>query len=563
MAVNFPDSPSNGDTHTVGTTVYTYNSTLGVWQGGGAGSKVDVQETQPSNPDTGDMWFKDSIKTFHIYDGNDWESLKFNFPPTITNVSPASYVGASGTDFTVTGTNFTSGGVAKFITADGTEYTSSATSITSKTSLTMRTPQAFLEADGPLDIKLIMLGDLDVTASNVISTGAGPVWTTAAGRLSTNADDAPNNAYLLGGTYNETVVATDADGDTLSYSLASGSLPPGASLNTTTGAITGTAPATHPASADTTYTFTIAVTDSVNSISRQFNILLRNVTGALYDFTSHTFTNAGGSIQTGPTQAQMRSTYSSQTWAQTYVSQGTYQGYQDWTVPKNGNYKLLAAGSRATTKDTSAGRGIIIEIASVALVKDEIITIAVGQMGAGGFPTSAPGGGGTFIVRKNGNVPLLIAGGGGGYYSVSSGVGGQQDGRNSTTGGTGGTGAGGTNGYGGQATGSSPYGGGGGGFLGDGTDAANNSNSGGHGFQSGLAGGASNNGYSYAGGGFGGGGGTHGNSGGGAGGGGYSGGGGSGHNGGTSGGGGGSYGISAYSVIGYNNNHGYATITLL
>lgn len=31
MAVNFPDSPSNGQQHTVGTTVYSYNSAKGTW----------------------------------------------------------------------------------------------------------------------------------------------------------------------------------------------------------------------------------------------------------------------------------------------------------------------------------------------------------------------------------------------------------------------------------------------------------------------------------------------------------------------------------------------------
>ena len=31
MAVNFPDSPSNGQQHTVGNAVYSYNSAKGTW----------------------------------------------------------------------------------------------------------------------------------------------------------------------------------------------------------------------------------------------------------------------------------------------------------------------------------------------------------------------------------------------------------------------------------------------------------------------------------------------------------------------------------------------------
>ena len=38
MATNFPDSPSNGTTHTFGGTTYTYNSTKGVWTAPGSGA---------------------------------------------------------------------------------------------------------------------------------------------------------------------------------------------------------------------------------------------------------------------------------------------------------------------------------------------------------------------------------------------------------------------------------------------------------------------------------------------------------------------------------------------
>ena len=41
-AVNFPNSPSNGDTHTVGTTTYTYNSTKGYWDATPTGSSINL-----------------------------------------------------------------------------------------------------------------------------------------------------------------------------------------------------------------------------------------------------------------------------------------------------------------------------------------------------------------------------------------------------------------------------------------------------------------------------------------------------------------------------------------
>ena len=80
MATNFPNSPSNGATHTFGGTTYTYSTSVGAWtapsSGGGGGASVTVSETAPSSPSVGDLWFDPSVlKTFVYYnDGtaNQW-----------------------------------------------------------------------------------------------------------------------------------------------------------------------------------------------------------------------------------------------------------------------------------------------------------------------------------------------------------------------------------------------------------------------------------------------------------------------------------------------------------
>ena len=41
-AINFPNSPSNGDTLNVGATTYTYNSTKGYWDATPTGSSIDL-----------------------------------------------------------------------------------------------------------------------------------------------------------------------------------------------------------------------------------------------------------------------------------------------------------------------------------------------------------------------------------------------------------------------------------------------------------------------------------------------------------------------------------------
>jgi hypothetical protein len=79
MTTNFPNSPSNGDTHTFGGATYTYSSSMGAWTGPSTtagGASVTVSETAPSSPSEGDLWFDPSVlKTFVYYnDGtaNQW-----------------------------------------------------------------------------------------------------------------------------------------------------------------------------------------------------------------------------------------------------------------------------------------------------------------------------------------------------------------------------------------------------------------------------------------------------------------------------------------------------------
>lgn len=94
-------------------------------------------------------------------------------------------------------------------------------------------------------------------AVNNVGTAA-PVWTTAAGALT----PAPS-----GSAYSVTLVATDDSGTAPTYSIASGSLPGGLSLNGSTGVISGTI------SGSGTSSFTINATDANGtSTARAFTI---------------------------------------------------------------------------------------------------------------------------------------------------------------------------------------------------------------------------------------------------------------------------------------------------
>ena len=97
MAINFPDSPSNGDTHTANGVVYTYNSTSTLWDtisGGGGGSSVTVSDTAPASPSDGDQWFDSTDGSLSVY-YNDGSSSQW-----ISTSGPAGAAGVDGTNGT-------------------------------------------------------------------------------------------------------------------------------------------------------------------------------------------------------------------------------------------------------------------------------------------------------------------------------------------------------------------------------------------------------------------------------------------------------------------------------
>ena len=67
MAINFPDSPSNGDTFTANSVVYTYNSTSTLWDTIEASISVTVSDTAPTSPSAGDQWFNSTNGSLLIY----------------------------------------------------------------------------------------------------------------------------------------------------------------------------------------------------------------------------------------------------------------------------------------------------------------------------------------------------------------------------------------------------------------------------------------------------------------------------------------------------------------
>jgi hypothetical protein len=200
----------------------------------------------------------------------------------------------------------------------------------------------------------------------------------------------------------------------LTYTIESGTLPTGLTLNSATGSVSGT-PTENIAAPGRVVV--IRGTDSTGAFAIQTHTYQFNQPPQLYEFTTATFTPGGATGPFGPSTAQARSGAGSPSWASEYIN--TSGGIILWTVPKTGNYNFTLAGAvggNSTGNAQLGGHGAIGTISNVAFTQGDVLRMVVGQRGLNApFSTSAGGGGGaSFIQRTGATVPLAVAPGGGG-----------------------------------------------------------------------------------------------------------------------------------------------------
>ena len=146
--------------------------------------------------------------------------------------------------------------------------------------------------------------------------------------------------------------------------------------------------------------------------------------GALYPFTTHTFTNAGQTGRNGPTLAQCQTAYSGAAFLSGFFNVTT-QGIQQWTVPATGSYSFTIRGangvpSTGANSGCSGGQGIR-QAFSIILTQGEVLRLIVGQSGTA-TGTHGGGGGASAVTRSPYNTTdsiIAIAGGGGGRRQAS------------------------------------------------------------------------------------------------------------------------------------------------
>ena len=219
---------------------------------------------RPGSPAAGVMRFNTTTDIMEYYNGTSWQGV-VQEAPAVTSISPTTALNANQA-ITITGTGFRSGASVRFIGNDGTQYNAPTTIFDSITQLTATTPSSALTVDNePYDIKVVNASGFSGTLDNALDAGSTPAFGVASGSLGT----VPEGGNASGFTQ---ITATDADSQSLTISLKSGSsLPSGVSLSSS-GVFSGTLPITGSA---VTTSFTVQVTDGTNVAERNYTITAR------------------------------------------------------------------------------------------------------------------------------------------------------------------------------------------------------------------------------------------------------------------------------------------------
>ena len=266
---------------------------------GTKGIKLPSDGTSTRIDEAGVIRFNTDINLAEYYDGTSWKAI--DAPPVVSSISPTTFASDGTTEYTITisGSGFSNPPQAiTFIGSDATEFVGGNVTFVNSSTVTATTNTGMTVAKEPYDIKVTNQSGLAGTLAAALDAGSNPSFATASGNIGTIAQGDTDFSGL------STVAATDADGQTVSHSVTSGSLPPGVSMasNATFSGTVGTI------ASSTDYTFTVTATDGVNAVSRSFTItgtppLFITATGGTItedgDFKVHTFNSSSTFTVTG------------------------------------------------------------------------------------------------------------------------------------------------------------------------------------------------------------------------------------------------------------------------
>jgi len=331
----------------------------------------------------GYLIYNTTVDYFQQRRGGAWISIAS--PPSISTISPTSFTGGAGTTFTINGVGFDDAANVQFKGNDGTLYSAGTVVFVDSTQLTATNATDLTVANEPYSVLVTNGSGLSAASSTTIDAGGTPAWSTASGSLGTVLDGARTGASF-------TVTATEPDGQAITYSVVTGAVPTGMSLNSSTGVISGTPDAV---ASNTTYNFTIRASDGINTADRAFSITVN-----------------------APVVVELTS------------------GSGSWSVPVGiSSVRVLVVGGGAGRGSGGGGAGGLVEHNSYPVSPGGSVSYSIGGGGAnnsiggqgvpGQFTAGGPGGSTTFgSITANGGGGGGAAGGGPGFSGGSGGGGG-------------------------------------------------------------------------------------------------------------------------------------------
>lgn len=236
------------------------------------------QRVASGSGDKGKLRFNTSTNLMEYYSGTDWKAI--DAPPTITaftvaggsDVTSATLNPGTGGDVTieVKGSLFDTTGATVTFVGSGETLSTSTITRNSANLLTVTLPYSgFDSGNEPYTIKVTNASGLSAELQSAITADQPVTFTNAADTTYSIFDTLRGSVSIAAA---DLAGATDADGDTITYSITSGSLPSGLSLNSSTAVITGSVSAV---GSDTTSTFTVQAATTDLTITRQFKITVK------------------------------------------------------------------------------------------------------------------------------------------------------------------------------------------------------------------------------------------------------------------------------------------------
>ena len=230
---------------------------------------------RPGSPAVGYVRYNTTIGVIEQYMVDGWQAI--TVPPIISSINIDNFnENDDPQTLVISGSNFDTLSTAVLLDSGGNTVTPTTSTRNSASQITIvfSGSDTLTTDNGPYDVRVTTGTGLTATTENALTLDNAPSWTTASGSLGTVYEDVAISTI--------TVVATDPEGESVTYSITSGSLPTGLSLGSSNGEITGTPNVNDTYNASgVTHNFTVTADDGTgNTTPQSFSILRKWVDGS-------------------------------------------------------------------------------------------------------------------------------------------------------------------------------------------------------------------------------------------------------------------------------------------